>query len=198
MKNKLSIICQILGIILIIVALGLCIYNVIFDYTSGKKSKEALEEIENILQEKPIDDSFDYLNNPNKEMPKLNIDGKNYIGIISIPSIDIELPVLNEYTVKNLKQAPVLYKGSIYQNNAIIIAHNSTSHFKKIQKMKEKDQVMFTDLDGHQFKYEVVKKENISETNPDLLDQGEWDLSLFTCYSSNIKYRVVLRLKLIY
>ena len=137
MKNKLSIICQILGIILIIVALGLCLYNVIFDYTSGKKSKEALEEIENILQEKPIDDSFDYLNNPNKEMPKLNIDGKNYIGIISIPSIDIELPVLNEYTVKNLKQAPVLYKGSIYQNNAIIIAHNSTSHFKKIQKLKD-------------------------------------------------------------
>ncbi len=185
------------GIILILTAFVLCIYNIIFDYTSGKNSKEALEEIENILQERTNEESEDYLDNPDKEMPKINIKGKNYIGIISISKIDIELPVLDEYTVSNLNKAPVLYKGSIYRNNAVIIAHNSLSHFKKIQQLQEKDQVIFTDLNGHKFQYEVIKKENISEKNPDLLDDGEWDLSLFTCNSSNTKYRVVLRLKLI-
>ena len=199
MKNKLSIILKVLGLLLILIALGICIYNVVTDYLAGKYSKEALTELENTL-DIPKDDTInsnDYLNNPAEEMPISKVNGKNYIGIISIPSINIELPVLNEYTDKNLNIAPVLLKGSIYKRNAVIIAHNSTSHFKKIQKLKKGDLVSFTDLDGHIFRYEVVNKENISEQTPDLLDEGDWDLSLFTCTSSNIKFRTTVRLKLI-
>lgn len=197
MKRKyISIISKIIGIVLILSGIGLISYNLITDYISGKNSKEVLKELEVQLEEKIPPTDSDIID-VNKEMDTIDVNGNKYIGIISIPSVDIKLPVINEYSKQNIKIAPVLYKGSIYKNNAIIIAHNTQSHFRKIQNLNIGDKVTFIDVNGNEFNYEVIKKENISEKDTKIMEEGEWDLTLFTCTSSNIKFRTSIRLKLL-
>lgn len=191
-KNKIfSTLLKILGIILIAFSIFLIIYNLIFDYISGKTSKEALDELNTVITgNKSDNNSFDV----NNDMPTIEVNGYEYIGVISIETVDIKLPVLKEYTIKNLSVAPALYKGNIYKNNAIIIAHNTKSHFNRIKKLNIGDLVTFEDINGNIFEYEVVSTEIISEKNIDLMVQGDWDLTLFTCDSNN-RFRSTIRLK---
>ena len=164
---------------------------------SGVRSEKALEQIEIKLGEVKDDsvDLPDYKNDSDREMPTMDIDGVKYIGLITIDSIGLKLPVINEYSKKNLDIAPVLYSGSIYKNNAVIIAHNNSSHFRKIGKLKVGDIVTFVDADGDTFKYEVIGQSKVFEEDSSKIDEGEWDLTLFSCTPSNIKFRTVVRLK---
>ena len=197
MKYKtLVVILRCLGITLILLALGITIYNLAVDYLSGKKAKVILDKLDAQIEDRSSADT-NHEDDSNTKMPAIDIDGKNYIGIITIPSINIKLPVLEEYSEKNMKIAPVLYKGTIYQKNAIIAAHSYASQFKYIQKLKIGDQVLFEDIDGHFFKYEVIKKERLSTSDVDLMESGEWDLTLFTCTTSNANFRATVRLKLL-
>lgn len=190
-KNKrFSIILKIIGLVFITCSIILVIYNLLSDYWAGKMSKAALDGINPIIEgnrneNKPFD--------ANDDMPTTIIDGNEYIGIITMETVDIKLPVLKEYSPQNLKIAPTLYKGSIYKDNAIIIAHNSKTQFKRIQNLNIGDSVIFEDINGNVFKYVVASTERISEKDIDLVMQGDWDLTLFTC-DNNIRFRSTIRL----
>lgn len=41
-----------------------------------------------------------------QEMPVETIDGKDYIGVLSIPSLGLELPVLSQWNYPDLKRRP--------------------------------------------------------------------------------------------
>ena len=202
MKSKvLSIILKVIGILLIVSAIGLTVYNVAVDYFSGKRVEKILEKMNIELDNRNHDTITDETNindySANDEMPTIDIDGKKYIGIITIPSVNINLPVLKDYSYENLKIAPALYKGTIYNNNAIIAAHSYSSQFKRIQQLKIGDLVTFEDVDGHIFHYKVIKKERLFKNEIELMTSGEWDLTLFTCTTMSDNYRATIRLKLI-
>ena len=55
-----------------------------------------------------------------------------YIGILTIPSLGIELPVQDEWSYPNLKIAPCRYAGTVADGNLIVAAHNYRSHFGRI------------------------------------------------------------------
>ena len=195
-SKKLSIILKVMGVILVIGATGLTFYNITTDYLSGKQAEKILEKINIELDNKsnePITDDYDV----NDDMPTIDINGKEYIGIINIPSININLPVMKEYSDANIKIAPALYKGTIYKNNAIIAAHNYSSQFKRIQNLKIDDIVTFEDVNGHIFNYKVIKKDRLFKNDIDLMTSGEWDLTLFTCITISGNYRATIRLKLV-
>ena len=40
----------------------------------------------------------DYLLNPNMEMPEVEIDGNDYIGTLSIPALELSLPVMSQWS----------------------------------------------------------------------------------------------------
>ena len=182
----------IVGILLIISALILVMYNLISDYIAGSKSKNVVDNISiNINTMKNTSDNKDL----NREMPTIEYNGISYIGVITIENIGVKLPVISSYNQDYLKIAPTLYNGSIYKNNAVIIAHNYKSHFGNLDKLSLGDKVEFMDIEGNIFNYEVINKENIYQENSSQLYVGEWDLTLFTCRNIDMKYRTVIRLK---
>ena len=71
----------------------------------------------------------DYVLNPDMSMPTIEIDGYVYVGTIQLPTLNIELPVMNNLSNQGLKISPCLYSGSIYKENAVIAAHNYINHF---------------------------------------------------------------------
>lgn len=50
----------------------------------------------------------DYVKNPGMEMPMVQIDGRRYIGILSIPAVQMELPGVSEWSYPGLRIAPCL------------------------------------------------------------------------------------------
>ncbi len=118
---------------------------------------------------------------PKGKMPVLTIDNEGYLGFIFIPSIGIKLPVMCEWSYDALKKTPCLFAGSIYGRNAVIAAHNYSSHFGGLIRLSQGDQVSFFDTAGNEFKYTVSLCEILQPTAIAELVRGDFELSLFTC-----------------
>lgn len=123
----------------------------------------------------------DCLLNPDMEMPVETINGLDCIGILRITALELELPVISEWSYPNLKTAPCRYTGSAYQDDLIIAAHNYNSHFGNLKNLREGDTATLTDMDGNVFAYEMAELEILQPTDIEGMDSGEWDMTLFTC-----------------
>ncbi len=115
------------------------------------------------------------------DMPSAEINGVDYIGIISMPSIKLELPVIKNLTTAHLKLAPCRYYGTSYSGNLVIAGHNCLTHFGPISRLKQGDEVVFTDVDGNVFEYAVIDKEILAGDEVEEMISDEYDLTLFTC-----------------
>lgn len=115
------------------------------------------------------------------EMPVKTVDGVDYIGVIAVPSLSLELPVASEWSYERLKTSPCHYSGSVYSGDMVLCAHNYSSHFGQIKTLKPGDAVVFTDVDGNVYNYEVAELETLQPAAVDEMKSGEWDLTLFTC-----------------
>lgn len=180
-RNK-SQVLIVLGILLIALGILLAMYN-LYDASRALKSVnqiiEQMDELEE--QELQVNEIPDYLLNPKMDMPEQEIDGQRYIGKLTIPGYGLDLPIISQWSYPNLKVAPCRYQGSAYQNNLIIAAHNYDSHFGKLKNIPINEEVLFTDIDGNIFRYQVAEKEVLKDTAIDEMKAGEWDLTLFTC-----------------
>lgn len=130
-----------------------------------------------------------------REHPVVTIDGRDYVGIITIPSLDIELPVLNEWSYANLRVSPCRMSGSAFTKDLVLLAHNYNTHFGQIKTLDPGDVVIFTDMDGTVFVYEVDEQQILAPTAVDYVTSSDWDLTMFTCTIGG-RTRVVVRLNL--
>ena len=188
-------ICTGIGLLLLVAALFLTGYNLWSDAKAGKTADTVLKQLTPVLDEKksinlsvlPSGESPeetyipDYILNPEMEMPAEEIDGRQYIGVLRIPALSLELPILSKWSYPNLKISPCRYAGSAYLNNMVVAAHNYYSHFGYLKNLSQGDEVTLTDMDGNVFRYEVVALETLSPFAIEEMTSGEWDLTLFTC-----------------
>ena len=138
----------------------------------------------------------DYQLDPQREMTVKIVNGKPYIGVLSVPVLGLELPVIQEWNYPNLRVAPCRYVGSVYTGDLVIAAHNYISHFGNLKRLQLGDSVTFTDMEGNKFHYEVEALETLVPTAVEEMTSGNWELSLFTCTIGG-KLRVTVRCKLI-
>lgn len=118
---------------------------------------------------------------PVPDMPLVNIDGWDFVAIISIPALDKEYSVRNEWSRKGAKYSPCRYVGSVYTNDLVICAHNQMSLFGRLNELREGDQVILVDMDGRVYTYHVVLTEEIGPFDVEDMISSGYDLSLFTC-----------------
>lgn len=138
----------------------------------------------------------DYVLNPDMDMPEVEIDGVKYIGYLEIPELELSLPVITETTTANLKIAPCRFAGSAYLKDLVIGAHNYTRHFGRLKELSYGDIIVFTDMDGNVFTYEVAGIEILQPDQAEELCSGEWPLTLYTCTVGG-QTRVTVRCDLI-
>lgn len=193
MKNKFSFILILTGAVLILSALFLCLYNIIEDKKSGENAAQVLDVLkkEIIVSEETTEailpETTDILSEKTTadyKMQEKQVENYSYIGYISIPKLDIELPVMSSWSYAGLNISPCRYSGSAADDNLIIAAHNYNSHFRKISKLNSGDEIYFTDIDGNVYSYEVSSTEIINGNDASAMyndDDNSWDLTLFTC-----------------
>ena len=173
------------GLLLIAAALYITWGNMWEQRSAGVASEFALDDVKAAIDEakdkRDKDDEPPYIQNPEMEMPVVTIDGMDYIGVVSIDAINLELPILSEWSYPNLKKSPCRYSGSAYLDNFILLGHNYTTHFGKLRRLNPGDRIKFTDAGGNVFWYEVVDQEILEPTMVEDMQTGDWDLTLFTC-----------------
>ena len=180
------------GLLLIAAALFLSVYN---EWESHEARDSARQVIAQLCDELPTEAGEPTtLPDVRREMPVKTINGRDYIGVLSIPSLELELPVISQWDYPALKVAPCRYSGSLYQDNLIICAHNYASHFGKLKELQPGDIVLFTDMDEHVVTFQMVERETLNPMDAEGMEAGDWDLTLFTCTIGG-QTRVTIRLE---
>ena len=122
---------------------------------------------------------------PGIEMPGEKVNGHEYIGTLSIPSLGLKVPVQRNWSYENLSVSPCRYSGSAYADNLAIIAH--TYHFGKLSSLALDATVTFMDMENNVFRYVVREKNTISPNDANEIAHSGYDLTLVTCTISGTK-----------
>ena len=186
------------GLLLIAAALFLACFNLWDERRATNSAGEALRELEAVRPEEaeatePGEAEIPaYLLDPGREMPAVEVDGGRYIGVLEVPSLGLELPVMETWSYPNLRVAPCRYSGSAYQDDMIVAAHNYKTHFGRLKELRPGDEVCFTDTEGNVFRYAVAELETLGKYDVEEMTSGDWALTLFTCTYGG-KSRVTVR-----
>lgn len=125
------------------------------------------------------------------EMPKATLNGYALIGELDIPTIGLELPVLDNWSYDLLQIAPCRYSGSIEGQNLILLGHNYKRHFAPLKKLVSGDEVLFSAIDGTIYTFEVREIEILKKTQLEELTSSDYDLTLFTCTNGGYSRHVI-------
>lgn len=172
---------------LVLVALALCLvgHNLWESWDAGKRAGAVADQLAVDADQRKDGQAF------GQNMPVKKVDGREYIGTLSIPELGLELPVAANWDYDQLRMSPCRYTGSYYTDDLVVCAHNYESHFRKLQTVRIGVDVAFTNVKGEVFRYVVTNREIVEPTAVDQMVlnlnnseegfAGSWDLSLFTC-----------------
>lgn len=126
------------------------------------------------------------------EMGTVTVNGYEYIGYITIPAINLELPVMAKWDYKRLKIAPCVHMGSYKSQDLVIAGHNFERHFGHIYKLGHGDLLILTTAEGTVRTYLCTQVLQLEPYEINKLKSGDWDLTLYTCTYGG-RHRIVVR-----
>lgn len=138
-----------------------------------------------------------------KEAPRAVIQygGVEYsaVGVVEIPKINVNYPILSETSDALLKVAPCKFWGPNANEvgNFCIAGHNyrNSKFFSKVPTLENGDKIEITDLKGRTITYEVYTKYIVDPYDVSCTSQltdGRKDITLITCTNDN-KQRVIVK-----
>lgn len=189
----------ILGAALFLSGLGLTEQNLHEDRQAGVAAQKAVEALAEYVPERklhpapsPVSEE-EIVVTDNRVLPVQTIDGRDYVGILKIPALSLELPVQTPYVYESLKLSPCLFAGDPYHNNMVICAHNYRTHFGRVKNLEPGDELFFVAMDGEYFQYKVLELEILDPlAEEEMLEPQGWELTLFTCTVDG-EYRLAVR-----
>lgn len=179
--------CIAAGAILLLAAAGSFGYNRQEDARAGAEARAAVQELKETVMEQntagtPSETAgSDGEELPETELPAVMLDGYEYVGVLSVPALDLSLPVMRDWSYPKLKLSPCRESGSSRTDDLVIAAHNYRSHFGRLGDLTSGDEVGFTDMDGVENHYAVTKTEILKPDEVDAVEHSGYPLVLYTC-----------------
>ncbi len=187
MKHKAGTVCMALGIALLIAALSLFGYNEWRSNQAGQASDSVLEKLSPMMASPETAESPESEN----DMPEVTVDGQTYIGTLTIPVLDLTLPVMADWDYDKLQTAPCRYSGTLATKDLVIAGHNFIRHFGRLDTLRAGDVLVFTTMNDKKHYYTVARIETLDSTDITDMTAGEDPLRLFTCdYSGQARITV--------
>lgn len=201
MRKKLGTACVLLGAVMMLAALGLYAYNRYEDQRAAEQVQSVLQDLQQQNQTEPAADVQTTervdLTLLDPEMPVVTVDGNDYVGYLTIPDIDVSLPVQSDWSYPKLKKTPCRQFGSARTGDLVIAAHNYESHFGKLAYLMGGAQVILTDMDDIRYIYEIRKIEELAPTETEAVKDSGYEMVLYTCTYGG-KTRIVAYCHLMY
>ena len=199
-NNKKIVFYKFLLILLLILAI-IVIVLIIKKHTERQvyeeKNKEIVQEFKSamIVQEEAQSQDIEV------QKPIIEFEGYKVIGIINIPKIELEYPILEETTKATMKISISKYWGKEINSfgNVSLAGHNNYdgTMFGKNKKLEIGDLIELTDLSNNTIEYEIY---DIFSTDPNdvtilqTTDSKIREVTLITCTNGN-KQRLILKAK---
>ena len=201
----------IINIVGLIIFFGIDVYRRYYiEQTSGEVVNEFRNQFNEITTTNEVEDNTivndvtpnvdlntiyeNTVDEPSGDENGVTIPGTNYnvIGVIEIPAIDIEYPIVPDYqgSINSLNVAIVmLYPSNMSLNevgNAVLAGHNyrNGTFFSNNKRLEEGDKIYITDASGERVEYEVVRKYETSTSDSSYMKRdtnGKRGISLTTC-----------------
>lgn len=177
-----------LGTVFVIAAALMLYYNHSLERDAQVAADEVVPElIKQIEQNQEENTQNGTFQNDNLTQPKqtddsegIEIDNHHYMGVLTIQSLQLQLPILADYRYGDLRIAPCRYWGNP-STNMVIAAHNYKTHFGNINRLSEGEPISFIDKLGVTYHYKVALVEELEANARDKILSKDWDLTLFTC-----------------
>lgn len=188
-----------LGGVLLLAALTLFCYNQIEDRMAGTEADAVIEQLITMIpdsnEERPFFDPYETTDaevpTAEVEMPVAEVDNTEYIGVLTLPTLAMELPIASKWDYKTLKSVPCRYAGTTETNDLVLCAHNYKRHFGPIERLRPGDIVYFTDVEGYTTEYAVTVIEECQPDDVEDMIASDFSLTLFTCtYGGQTRYTV--------
>ncbi len=197
MKLKMYRIILVLLIIALLVVIGLIANKYINSFKNEKNNEQTVDTFKEQLTEDTSEGSLE----------NVTMNGYKVIGIVKIPKINIEYPILDldvpnpEKTVEPMKYSIVKYWGKNVNDfgNLSIAGHNKYdgTMFGKTKELEIGDSIYLIDLTGKTIEYSIF---NIFVTDPNDVnilkteDETIREVTLITCTNGN-KNRLIIKAK---
>lgn len=155
MKNKIyNIILALLGIALLIT-----IILIVIKYGGNQVKEKELQTVVNDIKTK-----IKQIDTSNEDIKQVQVEYKGYqvVGIIKIPKIDIEYPILDRTNDQSMKVSITKFWGNNVNDigNFTMAGHNwyDGTMFGKTKKLDIGDKIEMTDMTGRTIEYEIFDK----------------------------------------
>lgn len=183
MGNKAGHICTVIGILLILAALAIWNYNE-WDADRADYTAQTLLTEVTAQQTRTKPQTAETADSESEKSDR-------FLGTLSLPTLNLELPVYATYDDSLMKDTVCRYAGGVDTENLVIAGHNYKRHFGKLTNLRIGDEVALTTMDGTTYRYQVEQVETLDSTAIDEMTAGDYPLTLFTCnYSGQARIAV--------
>lgn len=181
---------QLRAIVMIVLGLSLILTSACFFFRyeqeaeiAGENAQLLLAAITQEIEQTREQEAYDTAQREQTpgQMLQTSLQGYDLVGIIRVPGVGVELPVLNSWNYDLLKLSPCRYSGSIEGQDLILMGHNYKKHFAPLRQVSPGDRVEFLDVSGTSHTYVVAETEVLKPTQLDELSSSEHGLTVFTC-----------------
>lgn len=166
------------SIVFIIAGLFLIFYPQLEKQVSDAKEKELVETFENLGEMTDLDETSV------STVPKEKLEGIK--GVIRIPKIDLEMPILEGATKSSLSKGVGIIQSDkeIGKNNVGLAGHRGATRgkqFNRLDELEPKDEIEVKTKSGT-FQFLIVDKFVVDRSDVEVLnDQKEPFITLVTC-----------------
>lgn len=171
---------MVLGIALVVGAVGMLVYRECQSYAAGAASARVLARIKELAPD-TYDPTAYYgrMNPDDTAMPAVVVDGRDYVGSLAIPKLGLNLPVASQSTDDTLRISPGCYQGSYKAHDLVVCGEGYATHFGHLGSLGIRDEVRLATVDGRVYRYMVsnIESDRLEDIDAILHD---WDLTLFT------------------
>lgn len=186
---------KIILIILIIIAIILSVFVIKKQIDSQKVENQVQEVLSKIKKDNQNnEETSDVIQEIDEE-----INGYKVIGIIKIPEIEIEYPILEKTDKTSLDLSITKFWGDKInqKGNVVLAGHNRLNNtmFGKIDKLEKGDIIEITDSQMVTIKYQVFKTYVVDPNDINCIlpeDEETREITLITC-SNRDKNRLVVK-----
>ena len=189
-------VCNVIILVLVIVAIviSVIIFNKYMEnYQNEKKKDNLISEINSQLGDLNTDE--------NREMPYIEYEGYQVIGIIKIEKINLLYPILNVNNEDSMKKSITKFYGDKLnqEGNVTLAGHNNFdgTMFGKLKDLEIGDKITILDLNNHSITYEIFNKYVTDPNDVSIVnstEEGIKEITLVTCTNGN-KNRLIIKSK---
>lgn len=179
---------QLIGLALILCGLLALLGGHLVGKNAIEKNRQALQQIQSILPPATPGVMDHYAD---MQMPTMQVDGRDYIALLTVPAFDVELPIRSQWSYLGANRCPSRFSGTVYDGSLIVGGSDREGQLAFLSRIQNGDTILVTDMTGARFAYRVSMIYRTDSVEAEALMEGNCDLTLFARSQYGLEYIIV-------